>query len=133
MVATVSRNILYKDFDLNMRMHPTTGKLLVRKNNDAVKQGVRNLVLTGFYERPYNPTFGCNIRQRLFELIGPATEMDVKSDIETAFENHIERAILLDVEVSTNIDGNALNVSIVYRPINMQEPVETTLVLERAR
>ena len=132
-MATVGKTVLYKDFDLNMRMHPATGKLLVRKNNDAVKQGVRNLVLTGFFERPYRPTFGCGIRQRLFDLIGPTPEMDVRSDIETAFENHIERATLLDVAVYANIDGNALNVSIVYRAFNAKEPVETTLVLERAR
>ena len=132
-MPVVSKTVVYKDLDLNLRAHPKTGSLLVRKNNDAVKQGVRNLVLTGFYERPYRPDFGCNIRQRLFELIGPATEMGVKNDIETAFENYITRAVLLDVEVFTNIDGNALNVSIVYRPINQNDPIETTLVLERAR
>ena len=132
-MATVGKTVLYKDFDLNMRMHPSTGKLLLKKNNDAVKQGVRNLILTNYYERPYRPSFGCSIRSRLFDLVDSSTEMDVKEDVELAFENELNRAILLNVGVVVNADMNSLRVNIVYRPINAKELVETTLILERAR
>jgi len=132
-MASATKTIVYKDFDLNMRAHPQTGKLILKKNNDAVKQGVKNLVLTNKYERPYRPLFGCDIRRRLFENISAMTEMQVKKDIEVAFANYMPRAVLLGVTCFADPDGNSLRVNVVYRPINAKEPVETTLILERVR
>ncbi len=64
-----TKTILYKDLDLSFRVHPKTGNLLVKKNTESVKQGVKNVVLTNKFERPYRPEFGCDIRKRLFDLI----------------------------------------------------------------
>ena len=66
MPSQTTKSILYRDMDLNLRRHPVTGNLIIKKNNDAVKQGVRNVCLTNHYERPYRPEFGCSIRDRLF-------------------------------------------------------------------
>jgi len=132
-MSAATKTVLYKDYDLSFRSHPVTGKLLLKKNNDAVKQGVKNLVLTNKFERPYKPDFGCDIRARLFELIDATTEADIETDVEIAFANYMPRAVLLDVRAIANPDGNNVRVNIVYRPINSTEPVETTLILERVR
>jgi len=132
-MTQATKSVLYKDFDLNLRTHPATGNLIIKKNNDAVKQGVRNVILTNKYERPYRPDFGSDIRKRLFELFGRATEMDVENDIENAFANEIKRAELIKTTVMANPDGNSLRVNIVYRPFNAKQSIETTLILERAR
>jgi len=132
-MPAATKTVLYKDFDLSFRAHPKTGNLLMKKNNDSVKQGVKNLVLTNKYERPYRPQFGCNIRSRLFDLIEATTESEIETDIEFAFESFMPRAILLGVSALANPDGNSIRVNIVYRPVNATEPVETTLILERVR
>lgn len=128
-----TKTILYRDLDLSFRAHPKTGHLLVKKNNESVKQGVKNLVLTNKFERPYRPQFGCDIRKRLFDLITGTTAVDIESDVTVAFENFIERAVLLKVNAIANPDLNSVRVNIVFRPINTTEPVETTLILERVR
>ena len=79
-------SIFYKDIDLGLRAHPVTGALLTKKNAESVKQGVRNLILTNYYERPYLPDYGGNIRQHLFELFDVGTVQDVERDIEYAFK-----------------------------------------------
>ena len=132
-MPATTKTVLYKDFDLSFRAHPKTGNLLMKKNNDSVKQGVKSLVLTNKYERPYRPQFGCNIRSRLFDLIEATTESEIETDIEFAFESFMPRAILLGVSALANPDGNSIRVNIVYRPVNATEPVETTLILERVR
>mgnify|MGYP003132480177 FL=1 len=132
-MPAATKTVLYKDFDLSFRAHPKTGNLLMKKNNDSVKQGVKNLVLTNKYERPYRPQFGCNIRSRLFDLIEATTESEIETDIEFAFESFMPRAILLGVSALANPDGNSIRVNIIYRPVNATEPVETTLILERVR
>ena len=132
-MAAATKKVLYKDFHLNMRAHPVTGNLIRKKNNDSVKQGVKSLVLTNKYERPYRADFGCDIRRRLFDLIDSTTEADVEADIRIAFENHMPRAVLLGVNALVDPDRNTMRVNIVYRPVNATEPVETTLILERVR
>ena len=61
-------SVFYKDFNMGLEAHPVTGALLMVKNADAVKQGVRNLIMTNYLERPYRSRYGGNIRQNLFEL-----------------------------------------------------------------
>tara|TARA_R100001079_G_scaffold105775_1_gene73347 strand:+ start:385 stop:783 length:399 start_codon:yes stop_codon:yes gene_type:complete len=132
-MPAATKTILYKDFDLSFRAHPKTGKLLLKKNNDSVKQGVKSLVLTNKFERPYRPDFGCDIRKRLFDLIEASTESEIESDIAFAFANYMPRADLLGVSAIADPDRNAVRVNVIFRPINSTEPVETTLILERVR
>ena len=132
-MPAATKTILYRDFDLSFRAHPKTGNLLMKKNNDSVKQGVKSLVLTNKFERPYRPDFGCDIRTRLFDLIEATTESQIETDVEFAFNSFMPRAILLDVTAIADPDRNAVRVNIVYRPINATEPVETVLILERVR
>ena len=39
--------------------------------NNAVKQAVKNLILTNHYEKPFHPEIGSNLRGMLFENITP--------------------------------------------------------------
>ena len=43
------------------------GDVYKKKDTAAVMQSVRRIVLTNFYEKPFNPTFGSNVRSMLFE------------------------------------------------------------------
>ena len=61
------REIVFSDVNVTFTPHPVTGKLPVLKNADAVKRAVRNLILTNFGERPYDPLYGGNVRALLFE------------------------------------------------------------------
>ena len=126
-------SIFYKDIDLGLRAHPVTGALLTKKNAESVKQGLRNLILTNYYERPYLPDYGGNIRQHLFELFDVGTVQDVERDIEYAFNSYIKRAELIEANVTADVDGNALTITIVFRPINSVKPEEVTVTVDRIR
>ena len=109
--------IVSKDFDLMFRRHPSTGKLLVKKGDDAIKQGLKNLILTDRYERPFRPEFGGDVRRRLFDNFSSISSLDYGIQIETAIGNYEPRAILdpYSIRVIASPDQNRLAITIVFR------------------
>lgn len=132
-MAGAIKTPVFKDFDLNMKVHPITGKLIIRKNSESIKQAIKNLVLTDKGERPFRPLFGSDIRSRLFDLYDPATESNITSDVTLAIENYEERALLLGVGVAGDPDNNNLRVNITFRTISSEIPNTLTLSLEAIR
>ena len=46
----------FRDLSIGMKSNPNTEDFSMVKNENAIKQSIRNLVLTGFGERPFQPT-----------------------------------------------------------------------------
>lgn len=132
-MATVGKAVVYKDFDLRFVAHPVTGRLQTVKNSQSIKQAVKNLILTNFYERPYRPNFGSSVRSHLFENYTAFTEENLQYAIKTALENYEPRVELIDIRFEGNPDRNELSISIIFRPINTTENVTINLSLERVR
>ena len=132
---SIIKNVVYKDFDLLFDVHPVTRKLNTLTNNRAISRALKTLVLTDKGERPYQPFLGGNIRSRLFDLAsnGLQIEADIRQDIEDVIRNYEPRAELIDVLVDSNIDGNAINVSIKFRAVNQTDPEVVSFFLEKVR
>ncbi len=79
MIRSNISGIFYKDFDLSFRKHPVTKKLIIKKNDEAVKQALKNLILTNLFERPFRPLFGSDITKTLFENMDNKIEKLEKS------------------------------------------------------
>ena len=132
-MADILKDLVYKDFDITFKAHPVTGSLVIRKNAESIKQAVKNLIMTKFYERPYRPTFGSGVPNALFDLITPVTIETLKRSIEDAIKSFEPRADLIDVKIGSYDERNAISISIFFRPINGRAVVQTTLSIERAR
>ncbi len=132
-VNPITNEVQFSDLGVSFTAHPVTKKLPVFKNAEAVKKAVKNLILTSRFERPYEPLFGCNIYDRLFENFDPIEEANLKKDIEQAIKNYEPRAILEDVIVRANYDQNELYITIRFRVVNQVEPVDLQVVIQRTR
>jgi phage baseplate assembly protein W len=132
--AAISR-ASYRDFDLSFRCHPVTGKLIIKKEDEAVKQSVKNLVLTNKYERPFRPEFGGDVRSRLFDLYTGFTQMDYQDLISTAIKNYEPRVLLEDnsVEVKNYTDQNALGITIRFKVISSLSDLSLDINLNKVR
>ena len=128
-----TNSVVYKDFDLNMRCNPITGKLFIKKNDESLKQALKNLILTDLYERPFRSDFGSSIREALFENYTDSTESQLKDNIETAIVNYEPRIDLLNITLSGDPDSHTLTASIVFRGKNSTEISEATISLDRIR
>ncbi len=128
------KEVVFSDVNVSFTPHPVTGKLPVLKNADAVKRAVRNLILTNFGERPYEPLYGGNIRAMLFENTDdPLLQDQLRRQIEGAIKNYEKRAKVDRVLVDVKPDSNALVVKIRFMIFNERFPVDLEVAIERVR
>ena len=130
---TTRQKEIYSDIDLAFLSHPVTGKLTRKINRHAVRQSVKSLVLTNHYERPFKPDIGCTIRGLLFENFRPGLKEDLARSIQETIENHEPRAELIQIQVDPNPDEHGINISIIFRVVNIAEPETLNILLERVR
>lgn len=130
----VSRSRAFSDLDLTFANKPN-GEIYKKIDAAAVKQSVKNLVLTNYYEKPFQPYFGTNIRDMLFELADDITSLEIKSNIAEAIEVYEPRAIVSDIIIDTNQieTNNSLGVSIIFRIVNSNDTVQFKITLARLR
>jgi len=127
------KKAVYSDFFTDFSRNSVTGQLNKKTNAEAVKQSIRNLLLTNRYERPFQPELGSGLTGLLFENYTPGLELRAKKMVEEVFDNHEPRAELLSIEVGGNPDQNSLSFRIHFRIINTTEPETLEIILERAR
>ncbi len=129
-----SRQNDYSDLDLDFLMNPTTKDVVIKRGEDAIKRSIRNLILTNFYDRPFRPSIGSNVQKLLFdEIADPLVKNLLESAINETIYKFEPRVNLQFVEVIPDLDANGLTVRLQYTILNREEPVTTSLFLERIR
>ena len=123
----------FSDLDLNFTKHPITKDVARKTGNNAIIGALRNLVFTNFYERPFNPKFGSNIRAMLFEPLDPLTGSILQKEIKILIENYEPRVSLRDIQVVADFDRNSYQVTITFFTVNSTQPLRTVLFLNRLR
>lgn len=133
MATPLTQRVVYSDFFTDLDKHPIRSTVLRKTNVDAVKQSLRNLMLTDRGERLFQPNLGGNIRAMLFENITPQTFLTMQEHIKDVIEAHEPRADVIDVYIAQTSQEHEVQVTIVFRVVNVQEPVTLELLLERVR
>jgi len=130
--SNVARKKGYRDLDLSLKKHPVKKDITPLRDAAAVKNAVKNLVLTNFFERPFQPGLGANLRGLLFEPADGVTRLAIKDNIESVIKKE-PRVKLLALSVIDLSDRNAYRVTMKYliKESNKQEDVE--IVLRRLR
>lgn len=121
------------DLDLNFTPHPVSKDITKRINESAIKASLKNLLLTGYYERPFHSEIGSPIRQLLFELPSPITRELIKRAIHDIVLNFERRVTLTNVEVRFNDDNNSVDVVVEFKILNSINTTTLDLTLERTR
>ena len=125
---------VYKDLALSFEKNDNTKDVIVKKDIEAVKQSVRNLILTNHYERPFHPEIGSNVTAILFEPMNPITANSLTRVIEEVIVNFEPRARLVSVDARPNLSRNAYEVTISFYVRNIPgELVQLNTLLERSR
>ena len=124
---------LYKDLALSFERNDNTKDIIVKKDIEAVKQSVRNLILTNHFERPFHPEIGSNLRAMLFENITPQMTHALSKQIDLLIKNFEPRAKLVQINVQPFIERNGYRASISFFVVNTPERVEMESFLERLR
>ena len=108
----------FSDIDLNFTAHPVTGDLVKRYDDAAIKQSVKNLVLTQNYERPFHSEIGSTLRGLLFEPASPITARLIEKAIQQTILNFEPRVVLDGVVAQFSPDNNSVYVTVYNRQHN---------------
>jgi phage baseplate assembly protein W len=129
----VPTKAIFSDIPISFTAHPITGNVKKSINRDAVKNSVRNIILTNHGERFFKPKFGGNVTSQLFENASKFTEFNTARSIRIALQNYEPRAEVINVRVDSNPDTNNLTVTLKFRILNDPEPITLDVLLERIR
>jgi phage baseplate assembly protein W len=134
LITAKSKKIsLYQDFKKDLELSPISSDITLNKDDEAVKESIRNLILTDRGERLMQPNLGGNIRAMLFENLTPATVRLMEEQVRSTVELYEPRAELIDVTVSANLDSNQVAITIEFYVTNDEQPVSLSVFLERTR
>ena len=126
-----ARDKVYSDIDFAFRpvqmQDDRPGDVALKRDVEAVKQSVLNILRTNRGERPFQPSFGSNIRAYLFENIDEVTKTLIQEEVVFALRNFEPRVVVLSIDVDSPLDSNAVNIRL---DLEIVSPIATTTTLE---
>ena len=130
-ISSTSRQ--YKDLDLNFLIHPVRKDINKHKDELAVINSIKNLMMTNHYERPFQPDLGSNVRRLLFENLDKITAISMDREIRQVVQNYEPRAQIKTLDILPDMDNNGFSVRMEFYIMNMTDPVTINFFLERVR
>ena len=99
----------------------------------AVKQAIRNLLLTNFTERPFMHRFGGNLTSMLFRLSTEIDDANLESDIIRAIEMFEPRAKVINITSVVSPDRHEVRVKVNFLIVATLQQDSVELNLTRLR
>lgn len=123
----------YSDIDLNFKAHPIKKDIIRLVDDRAVVASVRNLLMTGRYERPFQPYIGSSIRRLLFEPLDHITATNLERAITETIGNFEPRVTINQLQVVPDYENNRFGVFMEFTIINRPDVLSVKFLLERIR
>ncbi len=130
--AIVSQRKPYSDLDVTLSLNDR-GDISPLEDIEAVKQSVKNLILTVFGERPFQPRLGSGLKGLLFEPADRITIAVLRKAIYDVLIRNESRVDSLVVQVIDDSDNNRYQVTLGFRVVSLSQEVDITVYLQRIR
>lgn len=124
---------LFSDFLNDLTPHPITKDISRARNDQAVKQSIKNLVLTNYGERLFQPTIGSRVNYSLFEPNDIFMQNDLENSITQVISQNEPRAIVNSVDAIPTNQDDSVSINIVFSLINNPQPQNLEIILRRVR
>ena len=111
--TTKFQNRQFVDLDLNFKRNPITNDVVSKKGQNAIKQSIKNLVLTRIGEKLFNPIVGSYVYNLLFDNIVPETTIALQTSIEDVINTYEPRAIVNQVIVDPDPNNNGYLITLI--------------------
>ena len=121
-----------KDIDLSFSKK-VSGEIYKKEHAAAVKQAVKNLLMTNYSEKPFLPRFGGNLNSLLFALNTDINDESLEEQIIQNINIFEPRARVLSVSSQTKDDSHEIKVTVTFQVVNTNETITTDIDLTRLR
>lgn len=130
---TTSRIKGWKDLDLSLTLHPVRKDIVPLKDDNAIKNSVKNLLISNFYERPFSRDKGANLKALLFEPADAITEIALRDNITRVLNKYEPRITVLRVRILHEVDSNSYNITVTFKIKEYDTNQSVEIVLRRLR
>ena len=129
----VSRKRGWADLDLSLTLHPIRKDLMPLKDDNAIKNAVKNLLLTSFFERPFNSDIGANLVALLFEPADVITKIALRDNIRKVITKYETRVSINNIQITDLVDKNAYHIAVNFLIKEYDTNTDVEIVLRRLR
>ena len=129
----VSKKKPWRDLDLSLKIHPIRKDIIPLKDDAAIKNAVKNLLVSNFFERPFQPTLGANLRGLLFEPADAITKLDLKQGITRVLNTHEPRIKVLNIKILDESESHSYKISVNFLIKEYDSAAAVEIVLRRLR
>lgn len=112
-IASPISGEVYRDVSFTF-IHPASGDVVVSTDLEAIKNSIKNIILTPIGSRPFFPDFGTRVTNLLFELADPQTERILEDEIITGIMRWERRVTNVRAIVNDYSERNTYVVTIYF-------------------
>lgn len=123
----------YSDLPMFLEKNSFTGDISLKKGLTAIRNSIKNIILTSVGERPFDSNFGGSLYSLLFEpLLNDISSLPIKLLLVNNIHQYEPRASVDEITISSS-DNTMVDIIIQYS-INQLNTTDTlTISLERTR
>jgi phage baseplate assembly protein W len=122
------------DLDAAFTYNVRTRDVASKSDDNAIRGALRNLIMSKNYDKPFEPDFGCQLINLLFEQLDDFTLSVAQRVLYNTITKYEPRVDVLSVEIApSDKDDNEVYISIVYKNKNTQNISEFTTTFTRVR
>ena len=123
------RTRIYSDIDMDFNVNAVTGDIGKKLDVNAVKQSLKNLILTQPFEKPFHPEIGSQVYGLLFEPLDPLTAETMATVIGNIVDNWEPRVRLEFIKIDPDYDNNSYHMKLQFdiRGVNQPQTLEANL------
>ena len=129
----VSKKKPHRELDLSLKIHPLRKDIIPLKDDAAVKNAIKNLLITNFYERPFQDDLGANLRGLLFEPAGVLTNIQLRDNIRFCIEKYEPRVSVNSIDITDVVDENRYIIKVIFTIKEFSTKDSVEMVLRRLR
>jgi len=132
-VSTTARTKAFSDLNLKLTLHPVRKDIMPLKDDAAIKNSVKNILLTNFFERPFQPDLGANLRSLLFEPADAITRVAIRDSVKNKLIEKEPRIEDVTVIVENDDANNAYKLTIGFNIKQIEKTETVEIILKRLR
>ena len=129
----VSRKKPHRDLDLSLKIHPIRKDIVPLKDDNAIKNALRNLLVSNFYDRPFSRDKGANLKGLLFEPADVITKITMRKNIELVIRKYEPRVAIRRITINDDPDNNSYRINVNFKIKENDTDESVTIVLRRLK
>lgn len=129
----VSKKKAWRDLDLSLKIHPIRKDIIPLKDDNAIKNAIRNLLVSNFYDRPFAQDKGANLKGLLFEPADILTKITIRENIKKVIKKYEPRVAVQSIIIDDQSDINAYKLLVNFRIKEYDTNESVEIILRRLK